>query len=344
MHFRANSLRKFPARLHFVYCRPMNKPFDRSFKEFIDRAPEIFVRLLGLLPDEPGWTLQPLRPETSPPVLMTDFAGLAIGPRGERLILHIEFYLEYSTGLPLKICRYGGNLILQYECEVISVMLLIRPGAPDNIPARGEYAQGKSRIIHPFQVIRLWEVSAKPILADPLLRHLFAMVPGLACDWDDVRRVAEAVSTSGDEAELAQFLLMLSLEYNKGQIETLIGRHEMGFAEVLWEGSSLLQDMREKATRDGLEQGRAQGHAEGVAQGVAQGVAEGKKKGQAEEARRLLRVVLADRFAGLEAMPELERIGDVATLESLFLDRVLKTSDRQQVESAIRSAAAAAKQ
>ena len=115
---------------------------------------------------------------------------------------------------------------------------------------------------------------------------------------------------------------MLSLKYNKGQIESLIGRHKMGFSEVIWEGSSLLQDMREKATREGK--------------------AEGKQEGQAEEARRLLRVVLADRFPGLEAMPDLERITDIATLESLFLDRVLKSTDREQIESAIRVAAAAA--
>ena len=151
------------------------------------------------------------------------------------------------------------------------------------------------------------------------MRHLFALVPGLACDWDDLRRVAEAVGESGDEAELARFLLMLSLKYNKRQIENLIGRHKMGFAEVIWEGSSLLQDMREKATREGK--------------------AEGERKGQAAEALRLLRVVLADRFPGLEAMPELERITDVATLDSLFLGRVLKSTDREQVESAIRSAA-----
>ena len=267
-----------------------------------------------------------MRPGTSPPVMMTDFAALAIGPRGERLIVHIEFYLDYSAGLPVKICRYGVNLVLQYECPVISVMLLIRPGAPGNIPSQGEYVQGKTRIVHPFQVIRLWEVSAQPILADPALRHLFALVPGLACDWEDLQRVAEAVGESGDEAELARFLLMLSLKYNKGQIESLIGRHKMGFAEVIWEGSSLLQEMREKATREGLEQG----------------MAKGEMKGQAEEARRLLRVVLADRFPGLEAMPDLERITDVATLESLFLDRVLKSTDREQVESAIRSAAAGA--
>lgn len=92
---------------------------------------------------------------------------------------------------------------------------------------------------------------------------------------------------------------------------------------MIWEGSSLLKDMREKATREGK----------------AEGQAEGEKKGQAAEALRLLRVVLADRFPGLEAMPELERITDVATLESLFLGRVLKSTDREQVESAIRSAA-----
>ena len=112
----------------------------------------------------------------------------------------------------------------------------------------------------------------------------------------------------------------------------------MGFGEVLWEGSSLLKGMREKAISSGRAEGLAQGIEEGKQQGIAEGKAEGLTEGQAVEARRLLRTVLADRFPGLEAMPEIDRIAQVSTLESLLIDRVLKLSDRGSVEQAIREA------
>ena len=65
----------------------------------------------------------------------------------------------------------------------------------------------------------------------------------------------------------------------------------MGLVEAIMEGSSLVQEVRERA----------------------------EAKGEAKEARRLLRLALADRFPGLEAMPELDRIANVADLESLLL-------------------------
>jgi hypothetical protein len=101
----------------------MDKPFDRYFKDFADQAPELFLTLVGLLPLPPGWKLETLRPETSPPVLLPGFVALASGPAGERIVLHIEFYLEYADWQPPKMGRYGGSLITQYDCEIASPAL-----------------------------------------------------------------------------------------------------------------------------------------------------------------------------------------------------------------------------
>jgi len=264
-------------------------------------------------------------------VLLPDFLALLSGPNGERMVIHLEFYLDYSDSLPPKMGRYGGSLICQYDCAVGSWMVLIREGGPAVIPCFGEFVRGNSRIIHPFEVVRLWEISAQPILENESMRHLFALVPGLACDWENLRRVANEICESGDEQELSQLLLMLSLKYNEHQIEELIGKQKMGFAEVQQEGSSLLKGMREKATSEGL--------AEGLAAGIAKGLEEGKVEGQVDEARRLLRAVLAARFPGVESMSELDRIADVSKLESLLIDHALKASEREQIEQAIRQAA-----
>jgi hypothetical protein len=330
----------------------MDKPFDRSFKDFADQAPELFLTLVGLLPLRPGWKLEVLRAETSPPVLLPDFVALAIGPGGERMLIHLEFFLDFVDWQPMKMSRYGGSLITEYDCEVDSTMILIRPGPPmKQIPEVGEFSKGRTRIVHPFRVIRLWEVSAEPILQNPGLRHLFSLVPALAADWKTIRRIADTILDSGNDEEISRLLLMLSLKYNKSRIDELIGRRKVGFGEILWEGSSLLKDMREKATSEGRaeglarglaegrEQGLEQGREQGLEQGREQGLEQGLAQGQAAEARRLLRAVLVDRFPGLEAMSEIDHIPNVATLESLLIDQVLKLTDRTEVEQAIRGAA-----
>lgn len=326
----------------------MNKPFDRHLKEFLDHAPELFLGLLQKLPTGPGWELKVLRQETSPPVMMPDFVTMATGPDGEVFIFHLEFFLDSADWQPAKMAKYGGSLMSQYDAEVNSLLILIRPGAPAVIGSSGEYGKGKTRITHEFETVKLWEVSPAPILENASMRHLMALVPALASDWSTVQKAAEAVVHSGDESELSRLLLMLSLKYNKEQIDQLIGRHAMGFGEVLWEGSSLLKDMREKATNEGLmaglekglEKGLAQGLEQGLAQGLEQGRRAGIEAGQCEEARRLLRAVLRDRFPGLESLPEIANIRSLSKLEALFISHALKDVSRAGVELAIREAAA----
>ena len=309
----------------------MDKPFDRCFKDLTDHAPEMFLTLVGMLPLGPGWTLDIQRAETSPPVLMPDFVAVATGPAGERLVLHLEFYLDFAAWQPEKMSRYGGSLMAQYGCEVRSVMILIRPGGPGLVPEAGEYCLGGTRISHSNRLIKLWELSAEPILAHQEMRSLFALVPALASDWDSICRVTETIVNGGDEAELSKLLLMLSLKYNEDKIDTLIGRYKMGFGEILMEGSSILRGARDTGRAEGRVEGRAEGREEGRAAGLAEG--------QAAEARHLLRRALASRFAGLEAMPELDDISDVEALESLLIDHAMKLTDRAPMEHAIRQAA-----
>ena len=98
----------------------------------------------------------------------------------------------------------------------------------------------------------------------------------------------------------------------------------MGLVEAIMQGSSLVQYEREQAEAIGLAKGQAEGEA----------------KGEAKEARRLLRLALADNFPGLETMPELDRIADLADLESLLLRYAMRAVDRVAVEHAIRAASA----
>ena len=100
----------------------------------------------------------------------------------------------------------------------------------------------------------------------------------------------------------------------------------MGLVEVIMEGSRLVREARDQA------------RIEGKVEGKVEGKAEGKAEGQHEEARRLLRVALAERFPGLEQATALDQIAALADLESLF-SQALRTTDRAAMERAIHGTA-----
>ena len=299
--------------------RGINKPIDRIAKEFADEVPLLLLRILGIAPPGVEVTLEPLRPETAPPVLMPDYvAAMAIAGQ-EPCILHAEFSLEYRKEIPSKIARYGGNLAWQYQRPVKSLLLLLRnQGVPDNIPLVGEYRIGETRLSHPFKTVRLWELDPEPLLSagDPgLLPWALLMRMGR----EEAERLGAEVGRTGNEQWIARFLTLGSLRYHKDELQQMLGGPRMGFVELIIQGSSLVQYEREQAEAIGLAKGEA--------------------NGKAEEARRLLRLALADRFPGLETMPELDRIVDLADLESLLLRHATRALDGTSVKAAIQAAA-----
>jgi flagellar biosynthesis/type III secretory pathway protein FliH len=143
----------------------------------------------------------------------------------------------------------------------------------------------------------------------------------------------------GDEELLGRFYILASVRYDRDQLEEMTGGRHMGIIEFLWENSSILTELRQKAVVESKAKGRAKGIAEGRAKGIAEGIAEGKAKGiaegKAEEAARLLRAMLAKKFPGLESLPELARIKSVKALEDLLIEHVSNGSDRAGIKRAI---------
>lgn len=313
----------------------INKPFDRIAKEFAEEAPLVFLRLLGMVPPGVEVKLEPLRPETAPNVVMPDYvASLTVAEQAVRTF-HVEFFLKYGREIPSIVARYGGSLAWQYRRPVDSVLFLLQPhGVPDEIPARGEFVIGDTVTTHPFRTVRLWELDPEPVLAagDPgLLPWAVLMRLGR----NEAARLGEQIARTGNERWVARFLTLGSLRYHRSELEQMLGGPRMGLVEVIMEGSSLVREFSERAAGAAL----AEGTAKGLAEGKAKGLAEGRTEGQVSEARRLVRLALAESFPGLEQMPELDSIHDVAALESLLLRHALRGTDRAVVERAIRAAA-----
>jgi hypothetical protein len=91
--------------------------------------------------------------------------------------------------------------------------------------------------------------------------------------------------------------------------------------EAIIEGSWIFQNRLKKVTAESEERGRT--------------------AGRVEEARRLLRLILAKKFPGLENHPALDSLSDPEAIESLYLNYAVLSSDRDEVERAIRDAAPA---
>jgi len=297
----------------------INKPFDRILKAFADEAPELFLRLLGLAT---AADIQPLRPESAPAVIMPDYVALVRNhsPAGDgrAFIFHAEFLLHYRSDAPGTMARYGGSLAWQYQLPVDSVLALLRPqGVPATIPEYGEYGFGSTRTVHPFRVVRLWELDPTPVLetGNPKLLPWALLMKSTD---RQVREIASVLARERDEEALGRFLTVGNLRYDRNTLMNLFGGRHPSLIEAILDGMSLVQERCEVARSEGLTKGRTEGRAEGE---VA-----------------ALRRVLKRSHPELENLPEFDRVSSLEALESLA-DMVLDGEDLDAIRAAIMAAA-----
>jgi hypothetical protein len=286
------SLRILRIRRHLVDMggdSGINKPFDRILKAFADEAPELFLRLLGLAT---AADIQPLRPESAPAVIMPDYVALvrshAPAGDGRTFIFHAEFLLHYRSDAPSTMARYGGSLAWQYQLPVDSVLALLRPqGVPSTIPEYGEYGFGSTRTVHPFRVVRLWELDPTPVLetGNPKLLPWALMMKSTD---QQVREIASVLAKERDKEALGRFLTVGVIRYDRSTLMNLFGGRHSSLIEAMLDGSPLVQEKCEIA--------RAEGRSEGEA---------------------ALQRLLKRSHPELASLPEIDRISNLQALESL---------------------------
>ena len=226
---------------------------------------------------------------------------------------------NFRAGKLPVIAKYGGALASQYRVPVKTLMLLLdRKGNPKFDQGTAEFRVGETRILHPFRILRLWELDPAPLFAagDPRLLPWTAMMKSTD---RELRAAARELGRLGDEELLGRFHLLAGFRYDRDQIEEMTGGANMGFVEFFWENSKLLTEYKAKIATDSL--------------------AEGIEKGAVGEARRLLKALLASKFPGLEALPQLDKIKRVKALENLLLSHVFGGKDHAAVKQAILKAA-----
>ncbi|WP_208346609.1 Rpn family recombination-promoting nuclease/putative transposase, partial [Aetokthonos hydrillicola] len=283
-------------------------PFDRLGKKLVEEHPSVILRWLGF--DAATDRMEPLRAETSPPVLVADYVGALTRPGEPLSTLHIEFAVTYRSEHPAKMARYGASLAYQYQRPVHSALILMKESPSAALPpTEGEDSIGSLRVIYPFQTVRLWELDPAPLLEDPALMPWVLLTRS---GREEAQQVARRIVESKKEAIVSEFLTLGRLRYDRGDLEAMLGGSaKMSLTEELIEYSPFCQEL--------IERGAAKGRLQGV--------------------RQLFVNMAEPKFPGIESMPELQLISNPESFERLIAP-VVTGADRTTLEQAIRDAAA----
>lgn len=293
----------------------VNKPFDRVCKAFVDEAPRMFLHLVEIVPLGAPVQLQPLPRETAPPVVMPDSAMRVKTPGRPPFIFHAEIERSFRKQKLRTVALYGGGLMTQHRLPVRTVILLLgRHGNPPFDEGTAEFALSGTRVLHPFRLVRVWELDPAPLLAsgDPRVLPWVAMMKSTE---SQVKQVAGLLHQCGDEDLLARFYMLAATRYDREELEEIVGDRRMGLMEYIYENSSVFAEFRAKEK------------------------AQSRLRARVDEARKLLSSCLASKFPGLESMEELRKVKEVDVLEKLLLEHVIGGSDRRTVRQAILKAA-----
>jgi predicted transposase YdaD len=296
----------------------LNKGFDRVLKSFAEESPKLFLHVLGFLPADSKATIQPLRTETAPSVVLPDYVAAVRIEAGEQEILHAEFESSYRADVPGRMARYGGSLAWQYQLPVRSALVMLREDrTPRDIPELGCCRIGATETFHPYKVVRLWEIDPTAVLETKdtkLLAWALLMKSSVAQAFE----IGATLQRTGDEDSIGAFLTLGGVRYDRRLLEEMLGGAKVGLVRAILDGSKLVEEVREEAR--------------------AQGEIRGEVRGKMDGERRFLRLLLRKRLPELESLPEIDTIASIERLESLG-ELVMDAADAGAVRGAIVSAA-----
>lgn len=239
--------------------------YDNLCKYLAENYPDRFAEwLLGypVKSDE----AQPLKTELSSEPIRADFLTL-IG-MSER-ILHIEFQTEIASDppLPLRMLDYWVRLYRQHRVPVTQAIILLRPTTAE-LPDTFQLEQTS----HRYNVIRMWEQDAVPLLQNPGLLPL-AVLAQTDAPEQLLQQVAEQVRQVDFEhlrREISNCAQILAgLRFDKTLIRQIFREGSMKESVIYQE---IIDEGRQEGRQEGMEQGRQEGRQEGTLQSLREAI------------------------------------------------------------------------
>ena len=299
----------------------LKRPWDKRMKRLFWEAPQDYVE--WLLPE--AHFNSNMSPELENETLYADLL-FDIILNGIHILLHIEFQRNRDSKMGERLWEYNLKATRKYKCPVWSVVIYLKDdGKVAKAPLIWELPNG--RVVHhfDFEVIRLWEISAKELKQ----KGLVGLLPLLPLTKGGAQRevIEEAIvelMPAGEEPKSELLTLMYGLASLAFEDETdqewLIRRFTKMY-DILRE-TRAYQEM----TKESREEGRQEG--------LEEGFEEGRQEGKLEALRQMLLTIAQERFHNAK-MTRLTKgqaaiINDPDVLQGL----ILKVSLAQTLEEA----------
>jgi predicted transposase YdaD len=285
----------------------MSKKADIGSKRLISLAPEQWVKWVTQIPNVQVRDI--ITSEFQWVSRESDVLVRAYTPEdGEFLVLN-ELQLRYKAEMPLRMRAYAALAEERYNKPTYPVLVNILPPASSvTIPTRYESQFRGLQARQDYQVINLWEVDAELVFQQPL-PSLIPFVPILQGGGNEskVRQALQVLRTDQQLNDLESLLAFFSTFV----LETPLVQQIMRWDMAVLRESPWYQEILQK----GVEQGREQGLQQGREQGLQQGREQALRQGQYSTIA--LGLELKFGTEGLQLMPEIQQIEDMAILEAI---------------------------
>ncbi len=292
------------------------KPYDQAFKYLAEQDPTALLILLGALKLKQKATVELLPNEVTVSAKLPDSVYLVTTENEPPRIVHIEAQTQYDPTMPCRMTDYALRLWIKYSLAVESYLLLLTPRkVPHKIPDKFQLVARSLDVRLHYQVISLWEISARKAMALNKL-DLLPFIPLMKDGHLAIADIARAIENIDDDQRQREldlhFVILSGLRYTQHEFLEFLGSANMiPITYELAKQSSTFRAM----VKDVKQEARGQGRSEGLAKGLAEGRAEGRAAAFAE----LLRKLAAQRFPNLSIGSELDHIKNAEALEQLCL-------------------------
>src|SRR5947209_3972434 len=247
----------------------LKRPWDKRMKRLFWEAPQDYVE--WLLPEAQfNSNRSPeLQNETLYAELLVD-----ILLNGIHILLHIEFQRNRDSKMAERLWEYNLKATRKYKCPVWSVVIYLKDdGKVAKAPLIQELPNG--RVVHrfDFEVIRLWEISAKELKQKGLvgLLPLLPLTKGGA-QREVIEEAIVALTPAGEEPKSELLTLMYglaSLAFEDETDQEWLIRRFIKMYDILRETRAyqeMTKESREEGRQEGLEEGRQEGKLEALRQ------------------------------------------------------------------------------
>jgi hypothetical protein len=216
----------------------------------------------------------------------------------------------------------------------VNVLVMLKGGAVE-LPERLHHDRGGGYGGALPNWIRLWEVSATPILEGNRI-GVMHLVPLMKHTREQAREAARRIKASGDENLMALFLALGGKVYDRDELERWLAVMNQAILEIA-STTPFGQDLMEMGRAKGVEAGRKEGLREGRKEGRTEGRKEGLREADQKSCDRvvgMVRDLLQSRFPDLVDHPSLNKL---LTSERAFrlLEGLLEAKSRKSVLEAL---------